>query len=196
MATFEGDTFDREGDNFNNPLQTQQPATAEGEETAVGEEGMSAAQMIAANESGMTEDELADLTYAFQAADMDGGGAIDDEEFSLMLRVMGCEVSADEVKKVITDAKEGFKAWVKMADEENLAKCRRVWDKYDDDKSGTMDLGEITNVITALREMGFNPTEISAADMADGELDFEEFSVRVDVLASLLCTAHAVRSPL
>ena len=37
-----------------------------------------------ANESAMSEEELANLTYAFQAADMDGGGAIDIEEFSLM----------------------------------------------------------------------------------------------------------------
>ena len=48
------------------------------------EEGMSAAQMIAANESGMTEEELSNLTYAFQAADMDGGGAIDEDEFTLL----------------------------------------------------------------------------------------------------------------
>jgi hypothetical protein len=32
-----------------------------------------AAEMIAANETDMTEDELADLTHAFQAADTDGG---------------------------------------------------------------------------------------------------------------------------
>ena len=44
--------------------------------SAVGEQ-MSTAQMVAANEAEMTEGELADLTYAFQAADMDGGGAID-----------------------------------------------------------------------------------------------------------------------
>ena len=33
-------------------------------------------------EGAMSEDELTDLTYAFQAADMDGGGAIDAAEFS------------------------------------------------------------------------------------------------------------------
>ena len=36
------------------------------------DEDMSAAEMIEANKSEMTEDELADLTYAFTAADMDG----------------------------------------------------------------------------------------------------------------------------
>jgi hypothetical protein len=53
-------------DSFANPLAA-----------AAGGELMSTAQMVAANEAEMTEAELADLTYAFQAADMDGGGAID-----------------------------------------------------------------------------------------------------------------------
>lgn len=116
---------------------------------------------------------------------MDGGGAIDEEEFSMMLRVMGCEISGEQVKKAIADAKEGFAAWVKMADAENLAKCKRVWEEYDDDNSGTMDLREINNVIKALQDMGFSPSPMSAADMADGELDFDEFSVHTH----LCCTA-------
>ena len=160
MATFTGDAFDKEGDEFDNPMKAGEP------------EEMSAAQMIAANESGMSEDELADLTYAFQAADMDGGGAIDEEEFSMMLSVMGCDISIEQVRKVIGDAKEGFSAWVKMADAENVAKCQRVWEEYDDDNSGTMDLREVNNVIAALQAMGFDPAPMSEADMGDGELDF------------------------
>lgn len=167
MATFTGDVFDKEGDDFDNPINTSEDGQ---------EEGMSAAQMIANNESGMTEEELSDLTYAFQAADMDGGGAIDQEEFSMMLSVMGCDISDAQVEQAIVDAKEGFSAWLKMADAENIAKCQRVWEEYDEDKSGTMDLGEVNNVIEALQNMGFNPSPISAADMDDGELDFDEFS--------------------
>ena len=108
MASFAGEAFDKEGDEFDNPL--KQPPAETGEQQVDTDEGMSAAEMIAANESGMTEDELADLTYAFQAADMDGGGAIDDEEFSMMLSVMGCDIEPAQVQKVIADAKEGFKA--------------------------------------------------------------------------------------
>ena len=48
--------------------------------------------------------------------------------------------------------------------------------RYDADKSGTMDLGEVNAVIAKLQSMGFSPEPMSAADMADGELDFEEFS--------------------
>ena len=117
----------------------------------------SAAQMIKANESEMSEDELADLTYAFQAADMDGGGAIDSSEFMMMLEVMGCTITLDEVKEVIGEAKDGFAAWKKMADEENIAKCRQIWDTYDADNSGTMDLQEVNAVIEKLRSMGFSP---------------------------------------
>ena len=120
---------------------------------------------------------------------MDGGGAIDEDEFLMMLKVMGCDITEEQVRKTIADAKEGFAAWVKMADAENLKKCKLVWDKYDDDKSGTMDLREINNVIKALQDMGFNPSPMSAADMADGELDFDEFSVHVRPLLSLLRTS-------
>ena len=72
----EKDIFDGENDNFENPLSAK---VANGSETATpsAEDGASAAEMIAANDAEMTEDELVDLTYAFQAADMDGGGAID-----------------------------------------------------------------------------------------------------------------------
>eukprot|EP01052_Picozoa_sp_SAG31_P000526 SAG31_NODE_15_length_37942_cov_32.078297_31_plen_151_part_00 len=115
---------------------------------------MSAADMIEANESAMTEEELADLTYAFrepaaalyrkpcgcdrpshshvavslvplhlastsellgfllldscaEAADMGGDGAIDVCEFSTMLRVMGCDITEEQAKHVIAEAKEG-----------------------------------------------------------------------------------------
>ena len=147
-------------------------------------EGMSAAQMIEAVESegGMTEDELADLTYAFQAADMDGGGAIDSEEFQMMLTVMGCTISDEEVKQCMFDAKQGFGAWKKLADQENVEKCQRLWTEYDDDKSGTMDLREINNVITALQKDGFTAQPMTAEDMTKyaggdgGEMDFDEFS--------------------
>ena len=163
--------FDDEG--FDNPLSASKAGGAPHIEL---DTDMSAAEMIAANEAEMTEEELSDLTYAFQAADMDGGGAIDSGEFAMMLAVMGCEISMDQVKQVIGDAKDGFGAWKKMADKENIEKCQRIWDEYDADGSGTMDLKEVNAVISNLQEMGFSPEPMSAADLADGELDFDEFS--------------------
>ena len=69
---------------------------------------ISTAQMIAANESEMGETELEDLTYAFEAADLGGEGVITDVEFGLMVRVMGCEMTEEDVKKVIAEAVDGF----------------------------------------------------------------------------------------
>ena len=135
----------------------------------------SAAQMIAANESAMTDEELSDLTYAFQAADMDGGGIIDADEFNLMLTVMGAEITRQQIMSVIGDAKEGFAAWKRTSDEECVEKCRVIWEEYDEDKSGTMDRKEIAAVIEKLRSMGADPEPISESDMADGELNFDEF---------------------
>ena len=135
----------------------------------------STAQMIKANESEMTEDELSDLTYTFQAADMNAAGVIDADEFDTMLHVMGAKLGMDEVLAIMAEAKDSFEAWKKMADEENVEKCRAIWEEYDADGSGTMDLKEITAVITKLRELGANPDPINKQDMGDGELSFEEF---------------------
>ena len=139
---------------------------------------MPIADMIEAIEAqdGMTEDEFADLTYAFQAADMDAGGSIDYDEFKLMLSVMGCDISDEEVARCIHAAKDGFFAWRAMADAENVAKCKRLWDEYDDDKSGTMSLNELNKVVAALSKEGFKADDITADDMPDGEMDFDDFS--------------------
>eukprot|EP01050_Picozoa_sp_SAG11_P006512 SAG11_NODE_508_length_8874_cov_5.205812_2_plen_114_part_00 len=102
----EKDIFDDEFGDFDNPLSAKQSVDLDFNTGG----GTSAAEMIAANDANMTEEELADLTYAFQAADMDGGGAIDSDEFAMMLAVMGCIISMEEVKEVIKDAKDGFAA--------------------------------------------------------------------------------------
>ena len=93
-----------EDSSFQNPLSSSAAAsTPAPSPLAVDPEldtDMSAAEMIKANEAEMTEEELSDLTYAFQAADMDGGGAIDCDEFAMMLAVMGCDISMEQVKEV------------------------------------------------------------------------------------------------
>lgn len=170
-------------------------------------------QTISANKAEMTEDELADLMYAFQAADVDGGGSIDGtpeaifsvcpnqppnqppfcgmphlaavaicgtpslsclgaqstrsdwglvsngaccssaEEFEMMLTVMGCKISMDQVLDVIEEAKAGFAAWKRIADREHIEKCRRIWNEYDKDKDNMLNLSEVNSVIKKLQTM-------------------------------------------
>ena len=38
-----------------------------------------------------------------------------------------------------------------MTDTENVQKCREIWDRFDADNSGTMDMQEVNAVITELR---------------------------------------------
>jgi hypothetical protein len=63
------------------------------------------------------------------------------EEFRMMLAVMGCDITEEQIKGIVTDAKDGFNAWKKKADQENIDKCKRIWDQYDEDKSGTLSHG-------------------------------------------------------
>ena len=120
---FSGATFDVEdgsgdlpGDfedlssEFSNPLSARTTAVIQQGADGGDADQPTALDAIAANESEMTEDELEDLIYAFQAADMDGGGAIDADEFGLMLQVMGCEITEEQVAKCIEDARIGYAA--------------------------------------------------------------------------------------
>ena len=114
---------------------------------------------------------------------MDGGGAIDVEEFSLMLEIMGSAISEAQATEVIGKAKKGFAVWLKAADEANVAKCRVVWEKFDDDNSGTMDLREVNNVVKSLQDKGCKAELLTAEELTkrakadpSGELSFDEFS--------------------
>lgn len=169
------ETFDIENGDFQNPLAADATRSA----TA---RGLTDAEKIAANEEAISEAELEDLTYAFQAADMDGGGSICINEFELMLTVMGCDdLDTDVARHLILDAKKSFAGWLRMADEKNMANCERIWSDYDADKSGSMDLGEINSVISALRNLGSDVGALDAGAFAqlasDGEsLTRDEFT--------------------
>ena len=137
MATFTGDAFDREGDEFDNPLKAPAPTPEPAEEGAVGEEGVSASDMIAANESGMTEDELSDLTFAFQALDIDGNGTIEPRELHAMMAVLGAEVESDVIADLFRHTKAEFLGWVDQYEEHALLPDALVLPKQDGSKTKT-----------------------------------------------------------
>lgn len=110
---------------------------------------VSAAQMIEKNEAQIKTEstDMVDLRHAFMAVDLDGNGWIDTAEFSMMLTVLGCNVSGSNIQTIIDEAKDGFETWKLMADDENRQKCRDIWGEFDLDNSGTLDLAEINGVI-------------------------------------------------
>ena len=58
-----------------------------------------------------------------------------------------------------------------------MKRVRAIWDEFDVNHDGKMDLEEINAVIGRLKQDGFNPAPMSQVDLANGSLDFDEFSV-------------------
>lgn len=138
--------------------------------------GSSVAEMIELNEVAISDDELADLTDAFQAADTGGDGALSLDEFHWMLEVMGCELDEEQTRKLAAEAKANFAAWLKTSDDSHMDECRKAWDAFDANQDGKLDVHELNGVIKHLQAQGFSPKVLAKADLADGSLDFGEFS--------------------
>jgi hypothetical protein len=128
-------------DGFNNPLSDTPPFEVEN--------GSSVASMIVANETTMSAEELQDLTSAFTAADLNGEGILNFDEFFMMQQVMGCDMSPEQCRALMKESKADFAIWLKSSDESHTEHCRKVWDEYDTNNDGSMDLDEI-NVVSRL----------------------------------------------
>ena len=77
-----------------------------------------AQQRQAEFEHELTDDELSDLTYAFQACDVDGFGTIEPDELYAMMVSLGAEVDLHTVKLVMKEATGKFRVWI----DEQIAK--------------------------------------------------------------------------
>jgi hypothetical protein len=60
----------------------------------------------------LTDDELSDLTYAFQAMDVNNDGTIEPPELHAMMRVLGAEPSIADVEQLFFDCKKEFVLWM------------------------------------------------------------------------------------
>jgi hypothetical protein len=94
-----------------------------------------------------------------------------------MVKVMGCQMTEQEIKKVIAEAVDGFSTWKKMADKENIRTCRAIWDEFNVDQSDSLNIEELNAIIVKLDSLGATAQPFSKGDIANGEgLDFDEFS--------------------
>ena len=60
----------------------------------------------------LTDDEISDLTYAFQAMDVSNDGTIEPPELHAMMRVLGAEPSIADVEQLFFDCKKEFEEWM------------------------------------------------------------------------------------
>ena len=66
----------------------------------------------------LTDDELSDLTFAFQAMDGDNSGTIELPELLAMMSVLGAEVSDADVKELFQSCKVEFMTWMNSHDQD------------------------------------------------------------------------------
>ena len=155
------------------PMQLPRVQTASG--TTLVADSSSVATMISLNEAEISEDELTDLTYAFQAADMSADGKLSLDEFHWMLEVMECGLDMETTRKIVEQAKANFATWLRTSDDSHREECLKVWKAFDANGDQKMDADELNAVIKQLQQQGFSPKPIHKDDLADGFLDFDEF---------------------
>ena len=68
----------------------------------------------------LTDDELGDLTYAFQAMDADANGTLEPDELHAMMSVLGAGVDMATVETMFRETKAEFQAWISTHDEETV----------------------------------------------------------------------------
>jgi Ca2+-binding EF-hand superfamily protein len=139
------------------------------------DESSSVSTMIGLNQTDLSDDELTDLTYAFQAADMSAEGRLSLEEFHFMLEVMSSGMDLDQTRVLMAEAKAGFATWLKTSYERSREQCLKVWNAFDANQDNKLDLDEINAVIARLKEQGFSPKSLAPEDVADGSIDFDQF---------------------
>ena len=67
---------------------------------------------VADLETELTDDELSDLTYAFQAMDASNDGTIEPPELHAMMRVLGADISIGVVEQLFYECKKEFEQWM------------------------------------------------------------------------------------
>ena len=106
-------------DQYDNPVAAGARNGASAFETEEGADGDAAVEAespsprkVAEHVTELTNDELSDLTFAFQACDVDAEGTIDVDELHSMLALLGTEITIDQTASLMKKAKRDFKNWL------------------------------------------------------------------------------------
>merc|ERR1719164_315239 len=139
---------------------------------------------------GLTEDEIDEIREAFNLFDTDGSGTIDPRELKAAMQSLGFEsknptifqmiagldsdsggqIDFDEFLNVITE---------KLGDKETRSGIHKIFDLFDDDRTGTITMKNLKRVA---KELGETMSEeelremIARADSrGDGQITLEDF---------------------
>lgn len=139
---------------------------------------------------GLTEDEVEEIREAFNLFDTDGSGTIDPRELKAAMQSLGFEAKNPTIYNMIADLdRQGqgaidFEEFLdaitsKLGDKESREGIQKIFNLFDDDKTGTIN---IKNLKRVARELGETMTEEELREMieradsnGDGEISFEDF---------------------
>ncbi len=111
---------------------------------------------------GLTEEEIEEIREAFSMFDTDGSGKIDPKELKAAMHSLGFEKKSPTVYDMICDLEEhgaevDFDEFLdaissKLGNRETREGIDRIFDLFDDDKSGTINLNNLKRVAKELGE--------------------------------------------
>merc|ERR1712113_1285396 len=138
---------------------------------------------------GLTEDEIEEIREAFNLFDTDGSGTIDPGELKAAMRSLGFETKNPTIFQMIADLDQdgttiGFDDFLdaiiqKLGDKETRDGIGKIFNLFDDDKTGTITLKNLKRVS---KELGETMTEEELKEMIDradsnqdGQITAEDF---------------------
>merc|ERR1719401_2661729 len=138
---------------------------------------------------GLTEDEIEDIREAFNLFDTDGSGTIDPGELKAAMRSLGFETKNPTIFEMIADLDAdgnciGFDDFLdaitsKLGDKETRDGIQKIFNLFDDDKTGMISLKNLKRVS---KELGETMTDEELREMieradsnGDGMITAEDF---------------------
>lgn len=151
---------------------------------------MTSTMIASTSRAGVTEAEIEELREAFDLFDTDGSGTIEPKELKAAMQSLGFETKNHTVYTMISDIdKNGngeidFEEFldlmtVKLGDSDSREDVQKVFNLFDDDKTGFISIQNLKRVAKDLGETMSDAELLEMIERADsdkdGQIDFEDF---------------------